>query len=534
MKRILLSFLLAGAALVLSAQNYHVSTTVQKKNVLLEEFTGVRCGYCPDGHKIAERLKTVLGERLSVVAIHCGYFAVGGTIEPEYRVEDGETLGDFLGGTYGSFPSATISRHDWEKSGSLLCHRGWWQEYTETRMEEDAPVNLWSKVVYDQPSQKMKIRVEGYFTAKEVEPVQHLNILLVQNDILGLQYGGGMADRYPHQHMLRDAITDALGDELSGCRPGEYFVKEYEYQVPEKFKDIAVDPAHLELVVFVTDAEKIEVQNVLTVKPEYVGEVMPLRASFKEDRIRINDGYGYRFFPLVLTNECNSTLTSATFEVTLNGETVETTWTGELPPFATEEIRIPVDWRQANDEQNSYRVALSRLNNVSFEGNVVEGTFGRNFSVPARMKMKVCTNADNKDNRYTLYDENGKKVQEFGPYGNEEVHEEDLVLENEKTYCLEMTNHWGGAYFPNGHALDLYDEAGQLLKTVEGYEGFGYRLFFATPEVTGIGRISTAEETERLYDRSGRRISRTSDTAPLAKGIYIVHKGKTVEKVIVR
>ena len=48
-------FTIIGLVLV-SAYTYSqtiVSTTPQNKKVILEEYTGINCVYCPDGHKIA-------------------------------------------------------------------------------------------------------------------------------------------------------------------------------------------------------------------------------------------------------------------------------------------------------------------------------------------------------------------------------------------------------------------------------------------------------------------------------------------------
>ena len=53
MKKILLS-IFALTTLVVTAQN--VSTTPENRNVVLEEFTGIHCGYCPDGHLLAQQL----------------------------------------------------------------------------------------------------------------------------------------------------------------------------------------------------------------------------------------------------------------------------------------------------------------------------------------------------------------------------------------------------------------------------------------------------------------------------------------------
>ena len=38
------------------AQGIPVSQNASNRNVLLEEFTGVNCGFCPDGHRIADEI----------------------------------------------------------------------------------------------------------------------------------------------------------------------------------------------------------------------------------------------------------------------------------------------------------------------------------------------------------------------------------------------------------------------------------------------------------------------------------------------
>ena len=37
-----------------------VSTVPENKNVILEEFTGLMCTYCPDGHLISNQIKSFL------------------------------------------------------------------------------------------------------------------------------------------------------------------------------------------------------------------------------------------------------------------------------------------------------------------------------------------------------------------------------------------------------------------------------------------------------------------------------------------
>ena len=53
---LILSLTLTFTAFLSFSQNF-VSTLPENKNVVLEQFTGIYCGFCPDGHVIAEGLQ---------------------------------------------------------------------------------------------------------------------------------------------------------------------------------------------------------------------------------------------------------------------------------------------------------------------------------------------------------------------------------------------------------------------------------------------------------------------------------------------
>jgi len=73
MKKILLS-VFALSAFALSAQTF-VSTTPENKNVILEELTGISCGYCPDGHAVAKGIVDGAPNDVAVINIHSTSFA---------------------------------------------------------------------------------------------------------------------------------------------------------------------------------------------------------------------------------------------------------------------------------------------------------------------------------------------------------------------------------------------------------------------------------------------------------------------------
>ncbi len=73
MKKILFPAI-ALFSFIASAQTF-VSTSVENKNVILEEYTGISCGYCPDGHKIAQDLHNANPNDVFLINVHTGGYA---------------------------------------------------------------------------------------------------------------------------------------------------------------------------------------------------------------------------------------------------------------------------------------------------------------------------------------------------------------------------------------------------------------------------------------------------------------------------
>ena len=73
MKKILLSAFVLVSFLTFAQTN--VSTTPENKNVVLEEYTGISCPYCPDGHAVAEGIKNNNPGDVMLINIHTGSFA---------------------------------------------------------------------------------------------------------------------------------------------------------------------------------------------------------------------------------------------------------------------------------------------------------------------------------------------------------------------------------------------------------------------------------------------------------------------------
>ena len=88
-----------------------VSTVPENKNVILEEYGGVRCGPCADGHKIANAFEAANppGD-VVIINIHAGGYAAPASGYPNYTTNFGTALVNQTNNG-GYYPSGTANRH---------------------------------------------------------------------------------------------------------------------------------------------------------------------------------------------------------------------------------------------------------------------------------------------------------------------------------------------------------------------------------------------------------------------------------------
>ncbi len=543
-------------AAIAPASAYEVSTTIQKKKILLEEFTGINCGFCPQGHEVAHRLFDAQPENVYVVAVHSGTFARPHSDQPDFRTDRGEEIDAELGAYQSGYPCGSVNRHTFEGSSPILS-RNYWIKKGKSIHEEDAPVNLHIESGYDGATGILTVRVEGYYTADVPETENRLNVLWTQSDIKGPQNGAGMGDQYIHKHMLRDYITEGWGDPIQTPRKGEYFERSYVYELPEAIREIGVEAASIEVIAFVS-ADSKEVYNVVGGKPVYSSFEKALGASIKTPLLNVDNKYGYDHFEVRLTNESTQTIQSASFELSLNGEIQPITLETDLPPFGTETLCLSAQ-PYTKQNENRYEIKLVGLNGEAYEcADVIKGQFYQPTESTPDTRFVLQTDLYADENRFLLKNAQGEIVHEFGPFAKGKVttHEETLTLAPDENYCLEVIDAWGdGIQEPKGY-VKIYRDDQTLIDQNYSIQKHGMRSFFQTTLASGTKQNKETEKTRASYHAesgqiilelganignaeisvyaiSGNRILQTSSPSgisrcevsaeSLGKGIYLVN-----------
>ena len=215
-----------------------VTTVPQCKNAVLEEYTGIHCGYCPDGHKIAEAIHQANPTQVVLINIHQGSFSTPSGTDPDFRTIFGDSLASQAGVT--GYPNGTVNRHVFPKLGTATAlNRGAWSSAVQEIIGLQSPVNIGITTSFDTSSRELTVNVELYYTLNSPSTTNYINIALLENHVIGYQsdYAATPAyhNDYDHKHIMRQLITGQWGDKITQTTKGTVVTKIYKYIVPSKY-----------------------------------------------------------------------------------------------------------------------------------------------------------------------------------------------------------------------------------------------------------------------------------------------------------
>lgn len=319
------------AATLLSASVWAqtiVSTEVEKRNVLIEEFTGIRCGYCPDGHYRANQICDYFYGHAWAINIHEGGYATGSGYTTTYG-DNIASLWDIEG-----YPCGVTNRCN------TMQNRGQWAASATQVRNEDSPVNLAARGELNVEARTLTVHLEAYNTGTTNASAYLLNIAVLQNNVIGTQanYGPYNTDyitddgKYRHMHMLRDLLTGQWGVEISSAQ-GTFFDTTFVYNIPESINGLAVPDVHdIELVAFLTAPTH---KNVITaakvILPKETAELHSLNAYQATDC-----ALEYKF-DVMIENYTTKNISS----ITLSIDGTETTFPVNFLAYSVPVFEIP-------------------------------------------------------------------------------------------------------------------------------------------------------------------------------------------------
>jgi hypothetical protein len=353
MKKIL-TFAFALFSTFAFAQTF-VSTSPENKNVVLEEFTGIYCGFCPDGHVIGQGLHDANPNDVFLINIHAGGYATpSSSADPDFRTSFGGAI-DGQSGLAG-YPAGTVNRHNFPgleqgSAGATAMGRANWATANAQILAESSPVNVATQANVDLSTGLITVDVEVYFTGSQTVASNFLNVAIVQNNVPGPQSGasnfnpGGIIPgqwnpTYNHQHMLRHMLTGQWGEEITNIGQGQFYSAQLTWAAPADINGVLLDLVDLDVVAFITEGN----QEIITGFQSVVAPVFPNQYDANVLGSSLNDVLCGSTTDLEMTfrNFGSVNLTSLDIDYTVNGTPGTTyNWTGNMLPAETEIVTIP-------------------------------------------------------------------------------------------------------------------------------------------------------------------------------------------------
>ena len=508
-------FILAILALAFSvkAQQF-VSTEPSNRNVILEEFTGRYCGYCPDGHLIANTIMADNPGRVWAINVHAGQYAA--TDYPNFNTSDGSTIHN--GFTITGYPTGVVNR-----STAVGQSRSAWTNLSNGQLAQASECNVAGRVAINPDTRIATITVEVYYTGNSNYDHNYLTVAMLQDSILGSQSGASsnpaqvLNGQYCHMHVLRDVINQsAWGDEISPTTAGTLITKTYEYQIPEIIGNpngVEVKIDHIFFLAWVSERYQGTPTRPILTGCELEKVVMtdePLYPSLTPVEQMINASCDHeKSFNFNITNIGTETLTSIKFNAQVADVTRLFEWTGELLPCDNTKMSFVVDIPFGN-----YTGVLSIIEvngqpfdkSVTFNAECLEWAEVNVEAETTNIKVYVVQDQYGEQVTWNIINSAGEMVAHGGPYthlvgsGSTQINVSNVTnLPANDCYLFRIFDSNGNGIccnYGNGYYY-LKDASGN--RFIEGDGDFGSEARHTFTINSTLAVESNVQETLKVY-----------------------------------
>ena len=198
---------------------YENDDVVEHQKYLVEELTSHSCTYCPYG---AELVKAMLKNHADVTAV-----CIHGNLSSQDPWNTSEC--DQLNSLFGlqSWPTGIINRIYDEKESVLARGFGYYPQYSEMKADEFydimqnesmpafATVDISAQADKENNKVNITVKGQGSVNAKTHLAGSSLTVYIIEEGILGQQLNlGTWENLYEHKHVLRDVVTNIVGDNI--------------------------------------------------------------------------------------------------------------------------------------------------------------------------------------------------------------------------------------------------------------------------------------------------------------------------------
>lgn len=349
-----------------------VSTTAQNKNAVLEEFTGIYCTFCPDGHKRANDFAAANPGDVVLINIHAGGYANPGPGDPDFRTQWGAAIDGQTNLT--GYPAGTINRREFpglqmNSAGGTAMGRGNWATAGNTVIGESSYVNIALEGDIDYATNTLTVDVETYFTGGAPGSTVKLNVAVLQSNVEGPQTGMAANPaqvlpngKYSHNHMLRELLTGQWGVDISTAMTtvGSH---SFTWVIPNDINGVPVSLGDLEVVAFIAETN----QNIITGATGPITFTLPAGVSTADlEAVKnVSSAQGYCNTSVTpeftIKNNESFAIDSCEAIFIMNGGTPVSQWVTGVPANGTKVVTFPSQTLAAGTNNLAYSVSVANV-----------------------------------------------------------------------------------------------------------------------------------------------------------------------------
>lgn len=214
------------------------SNNTASKVVLIEEFTGVRCVNCPQGHVKAKEILELHPGSVVVISIHSGFYAEPYTNSKyDFRTSEGSSIETMVGSPIG-YPAAMIDRKLFTGETDEILLKDKWSAYVDQQLLLTTPLKIEMTGTWTGSNRNLSVTADLTYNAEATEN-HYLSVSLTEDSIVDPQNNvTGVDSFYVHNHVLRDMFTPYNGEQVTGTKiAGFVFTKTYNLTLSDTIKE---------------------------------------------------------------------------------------------------------------------------------------------------------------------------------------------------------------------------------------------------------------------------------------------------------
>lgn len=209
------------------------------RKVLVEDYTGHKCGNCPRASEAIKNLEVAYGEQIVPLAIHVGFFAQpssSGSFTYDFRSDVGNELSSTFGNDAAGLPNGNVNR---KNNAAPVSYTAWATDVAGyLASAPDALIKIASTF---NTSNRQATATVNTAVLNALGGDYNLSVYLVEDSIINWQKDYSLNPQnipdYAHRHVLRGSFNGTWGSALAtgGLQAGATSENTYNLTLPAEW-----------------------------------------------------------------------------------------------------------------------------------------------------------------------------------------------------------------------------------------------------------------------------------------------------------